>query len=353
MIPSGPCTTLGVADAIRSVACGNMQCTSKTNADAAEQAPTSRNVPDLLAPCSAEIFRTKYLDRQRLVIQRRDPDFFKDIISLDELDTLVTSVRIPASNVNLAQGDTPLPKETYCIGNDYVDKDKLLARHRQGATIILRAADQWSASLNRLRLMAEEFFGFESQINVYLTPAGQKSTPPHWDTHDLVVLQIAGSKVWRLYDGKRSFPLEDERFGIGIDHVSDCHEDIELTAGDTLYLPRGIIHEPVAQGYSVHISIGIHVIRWHQVLEVVLRLIAGMEGSWLRQACLDTSEIAAPKQLLDELSRLGDPALIRAAQLVIQRQFCNARAHERSGLLLEASSQPHVTRQGPIADHHL
>ncbi|WP_420461677.1 JmjC domain-containing protein [Candidatus Palauibacter sp.] len=29
---------------------------------------------------------------------------------------------------------------------------------------------------------------------------------PHWDTHDVSVLQVVGSKRWRLYDGGRLAP---------------------------------------------------------------------------------------------------------------------------------------------------
>jgi ribosomal protein L16 Arg81 hydroxylase len=289
--------------------------------------------PAFLAPCSAEHFLSEHADRQRLLIRRQEPHYFDSVLTLQDLDVLVTSVRAPASNINLAQGDTPLPQETYCVGTGYVDKDRLLARHREGATIILRAAEQWSAPLNQLRMEAEDFFGVECQINVYLTPAGQKSTPPHWDTHDLVVLQLAGSKVWRLYDGKRGLPLEDERFVIGTDHVSLDHEDVELHAGDTLYLPRGVIHEPVATSYSVHASIGVHVTRWYQVMSVALRLLAARNQSMLRQACPSRGPAAAPVSLADELKGLADPLLIEAAAALIRQQIEDRRARERRGKL--------------------
>ena len=301
--------------------------------------------PDFLAPCSADEFRARYLDREMLALHRHDASHFSAMFGLADIDQLVTSVRIPATNLNLAMGDAPLPMEAYCAGGAYVDKAKVLELHEQGATIILRSVEQWSGQLQRLRIEAEEFFGCECQINAYLTPPGQKSTPPHWDTHDLVVMQIAGRKTWRLYQGQKSLPLGEERFQIERDAVSATHDDVLLEAGDTLYLPRGVIHEPVAESYSVHLSIGVNVIRWHDVLELALRLVAEQEGNALRTSIgpAGTSQ-AFPFE--DALSQLAAPMTIARAVSLLRQETRTRKPADLEGRLLQFAS---AATRAPLA----
>lgn len=217
-----------------------------------------------------------------LHVPREQPKYFDLRISLDEIDRLVCGTRIPPSNLSMAINDDPLPLSSYCNG-DFVDRERVLALHRSGATIILRSIEQWSPALAQIRCESEQLFGFEAQINVYLTPAQQKSTPPHWDTHDLFVLQLIGSKVWRLYAGDRTLPLENERFCIEEDTVGELIDEVTVNAGDTLFVPRGIIHEPVAASYSVHVSVGVKSLRWIDVCLYALQLAASRNGSMLRE----------------------------------------------------------------------
>src|SRR6185503_10903815 len=122
-------------------------------------------IPDFLAPLSADHFFAEYWGRKRLAIHRGAPDHFRDVVDLRELDRLVTCVRIPVANFNLAQGDMPLPFPSYSTGGTFVDKARALTLHQQGATVILRSVEQWSPAINRLRIAAEEFFRCEAQVN--------------------------------------------------------------------------------------------------------------------------------------------------------------------------------------------
>jgi ribosomal protein L16 Arg81 hydroxylase len=291
--------------------------------------------PQFLAPCTLDTFFNDHWGRERLLIARHLPGYFSGVLDMTELDRLVTSTRIPATNLNLARDNDPLPLTDYTHDGAYVDKARVLALHQEGATIILRSLDQWSPGLTRLRVAAEDVFGCEAQVNVYLTPPAEKSTPPHWDTHDLFVLQIAGTKVWRLFRGERTLPLGDERFRIGRDAVLGEAEEVVLEPGDTLYLPRGVIHEPVARSYSVHASLGIHSVRHFDVLEVALRMLATREGHALRESVprwtLDAAVHVHPDQLADLLS----PALLAEARGLVEARMRGRRAVDLEGRLTE------------------
>lgn len=290
--------------------------------------------PRFLSPFSVERFMADYWGRESLFVRRYRPDYFSEILTMAELDRIVTSIRIPVSNFNLARNNDPLPFASYCIGNEFVDKRRALALHQQGATIILRALEQWSPALNRLRIEAESLFGCEAQINVYLTPPSEKSTPPHWDTHDLLVLQIYGTKRWRLFRGERTKPLSDERFRVGVDYVAADCEEIVLSAGDTLYLPRGVIHEPVSESYSVHVSLGLNANRVFDLASTALRLLARREGSRLRELISDPAIAAGAA------GELGDAGLLEAAARELRQRFESERAVDLEGRLAEIQHGP-------------
>jgi len=75
----------------------------------------------------------------------------------------------------------------------------------------------------------------------------------------VLVLQVSGSKSWRVWDDipfpspSRATPWANKQSPAGVAHA------LTLNPGDALYLPRGVMHEGVAQAGdapSLHITIG-------------------------------------------------------------------------------------------------
>lgn len=192
---------------------------------------------------------------------------------VDEITEILAAVDIPSSNLDLADGSQPLAKGAYAPGG-VIDRGKVLTLHDEGATIILRAAHRWSARLRRICAAIEWDFGFPTQANIYLTPPGRKSTPPHWDTHDLFIAQIAGAKTWRIYSSEHPLPLDSQRFSAEEFGVGPLEREIRLLAREVLYVPRGAIHEPVADSYSIHVSFGVLVSRWSDLLLTLVSEVA-------------------------------------------------------------------------------
>lgn len=223
----------------------------------------------IISPFSVSDFIEEYWDKKKLYIQRNDADYYESIISLADIDEIISGITLPLGNIDLSKDSTGISKDVYSIGG-IVDTQAILSQHGAGATIILRALHKWHKPLLRLKAALESIFFCSAQANVYLTPARNQSTPPHWDTHDLLVLQIYGTKSWRLFEGEFKFPLINQRFRPGIDHTGDLDCEITLRPGDMLYLPRGVIHEPRADDYSVHVALGIQTKTWKDLVEVML-----------------------------------------------------------------------------------
>src|SRR5207244_11533076 len=80
-------------------------------------------------------------------------------------------------------------------------------------------------------------------INMYLTPAGAQGFGPHFDDHDVFIVQIEGYKRWRLYESARKLPLKFEDLIVPRERLVGPVEEVRLEPGDLLYLPPGFVHE--------------------------------------------------------------------------------------------------------------
>jgi mannose-6-phosphate isomerase-like protein (cupin superfamily) len=101
--------------------------------------------------------------------------------------------------------------------------------------------------------------GHPCQANAYLTPPGAQGFAVHSDTHDVFVLQTAGTKQWEL-------PPSPGKQG---------DEEPLLEPGHVMYLPTGTPHAARAQEtVSLHITIGINQLTWRGLVERALSSLA-------------------------------------------------------------------------------
>ena len=106
--------------------------------------------------------------------------------------------------------------------------------------------------------MLEEYFGCGGGCNAYLTPAGCQGFAPHYDDVDALIVQLEGSKHWRLYSPRtveEALPrFSSPNFAPG--EVGEPVASVTLHAGDLLYLPRGYIHQAISgDADSMHLTL--------------------------------------------------------------------------------------------------
>jgi hypothetical protein len=109
----------------------------------------------------------------------------------------------------------------------------------------------------------EEALGHGVQANAYFTPRGSQGFAVHHDTHDVLVLQVAGEKRWLLYEPLLELPLKHQRYSASLGEHGEPTDDLLLRAGDSLYLPRGWLHQAETSATdSLHLTIGIAAHSW-------------------------------------------------------------------------------------------
>ncbi len=250
------------------------------------------------------------------------PRDFADLITADDVDELIgeRALRTPFFRTVSDGGGLPTPLRTARAGNrtigDLVDADGLAAQHRDGATLVLQSLHRMHPPVGRFcRELALEL-GHPTQCNAYITPGGDaQGFDFHHDTHDVLVLQVSGTKRWVIHEPVLELPLSSQARA-GADLVPEGAEplmDIELEAGDCLYLPRGYVHAALTTDVaSVHLTVGIMATTWYDVLNDLLTLAADEPS--LRRA-LPVQPDADPGDLLDRASSWLqglEPSAVRA-----------------------------------------
>ncbi len=211
-------------------------------------------------------------------------DRFADLFGQAAVDELVSERGLRTPFLRMAKDGSVIPAARYTRGGgtgagigDQAADDKILGLLAEGATLVLQGLHRTWPPLVRLTSALAAELGHPIQVNAYITPPQNQGFSPHYDTHDVFVLQIAGTKRWTIHEPVLSSPLPEQPWEQVKDKVAarateDALIDTVLAPGDALYLPRGYLHSAVAQGeLSIHLTIGVHPVSRATIVDELLR----------------------------------------------------------------------------------
>jgi ribosomal protein L16 Arg81 hydroxylase len=293
-----------------------------------------------LAPIELERFLADHWDRQPLVVQRGEGARFDGILSREDVQRLVceTGIRTPAFRLVRDGSQVSLRDYTEDVRwhpssfTGLARVDRVAEEFDRGATIVLQALHlHWLPAARYCRAL-EEVFGCPVQANAYLTPAAAQGFSVHHDTHDVFVLQVAGTKRWRWFQPLRELPLRGQRWSAELGDPGEPVAELELAAGDTLYLPRGWPHEAfTSETDSLHLTIGLHPATRLDALRAALES-CGEEVEFRRALSADGK---LPEDLLARLqARLEPEAVARR----MRRRFLAGRRPILDGQLAQVGA---------------
>ncbi|MFE4356067.1 cupin domain-containing protein [Kitasatospora sp. NPDC056800] len=223
-----------------------------------------------------EEFLRDYWEKKPLFIRRDDPTHYTQLPTLDEVDSILSTSRATLEGIRLVIDGKETPVSTLGVSfgwNGIANSlEALYERYRNGSTIVLNALEGRWEPLARLtaRLGVETNCRF--QANLYLTPAGNQGFTPHYDTHDVFIAQVHGTKSWKLHGAPYPLPLRTQPFDRSGTLPDGPVEELELRPGDLLYLPRGTIHSATSnETASAHVTIGVHPVIWSEMMADAVR----------------------------------------------------------------------------------
>jgi hypothetical protein len=195
-------------------------------------------------------------------VHHADPADLVGLLCFDDVDRLLTSTAIRTPSVRLAKDGSVLPQSAYTRSgatlagqplSGLVDARKVIDLFEDGATVVLQGLHRYWPPLTRLVAELELALGHPCQANAYLTPPGSQGFAVHSDTHDVVVFQTHGSKLWEVH----AAPGEEAE-----------EREVLLEPGLSMYLPTGTPHAARARDtVSLHVTIGINQLTWRTLLD--------------------------------------------------------------------------------------
>jgi cupin superfamily protein len=301
------------------------------------------------------------------VIERDERDRYDDLLTEAEVDELICSGGLRHPGFRLVKAGERLSVRDYTSDIPWrptpftgaADVERVLAEWERGATVVLQGLHLTRPSIAAFCRSLEEALGHPAQANAYYTPRSAQGLPVHHDTHDVFVLQIAGEKRWLVYEPVLELPLKDQRYDAAMGAPGSPVEDRVLRPGDTLYLPRGWLHEALTSSAdSLHLTIGVNVVTWLDAFRAALdelRDDVRFRRSWQSEDGAAELVRAFGERLgPDEVARRAREKLIRSRRPIRQGQLRQLRALDDLGPDTELERSPTVLadlveRNGAVA----
>ncbi|UIX31723.1 cupin domain-containing protein [Streptomyces sp. GQFP] len=198
-----------------------------------------------------------------------------ELITWDDVNTILATHRLEPPRFRLSANGEMLPAHRYTAPVttrrhtvwQRVHPAELHARLAEGASLVIDAVDELHPPIGRAAMELEQWLRTGVQTNLYASFTAREGFGVHWDDHDVVVIQIDGTKRWKLYGPTRTAPMykdTDEPEPPPEEPVAE----LVLRPGDMLYLPRGWWHSVAASEgeHSLHLTFGIQATTGAQLL---------------------------------------------------------------------------------------
>ncbi|MFO1247833.1 MAG: cupin domain-containing protein [Alphaproteobacteria bacterium] len=304
---------------------------------------------DVIAPMTREQFLSQYWTRSFLV-SKGTPGRFAGLMGWDELNAILEQHRLHPPRFRLLQDGRNV--EAFCYstpsggGVPRINSGKLAACLAAGATLVLDGVEELTANVRHLTASFRDALHASNHVNLYAGWHGQKGLDLHFDTQEVMVMQVSGRKRWQVFKPTRVNPLPDDEEAAPRPTAPPVFDGV-LEDGDMLYIPRGWWHVafPLNEP-SLHLTVatepplGTHLLAW-LVSKLRDHEAVRAQVPWLEDAKGQAAYLEALQPLL--------------AQLLTPQTLAEFR-HEWEGALqpfpsIRLPAMPYVQAE-PVGDGH-
>uniref|UniRef100_A0A0R3RQS8 Bifunctional lysine-specific demethylase and histidyl-hydroxylase n=1 Tax=Elaeophora elaphi TaxID=1147741 RepID=A0A0R3RQS8_9BILA len=203
------------------------------------------------------IFQKKVLH-----VSRNNPNYYGNLFSTAKfIDILRTDYVEYGTNVNIAVYKNQ--QRSTLNGSGKVYPQEIQKSIKDGCSVQFTNPQSFCDNVWYYCDLLQEVFGCFVGANTYITPGNSAGFAPHWDDIDAFLLQLEGRKHWKI-----CAPVDDDEMLPRLPSGNFTDDDIAdrtpvfndwLEQGDMLYIPRGFIHQGVADKdvHSLHLTVSV------------------------------------------------------------------------------------------------
>jgi ribosomal protein L16 Arg81 hydroxylase len=227
----------------------------------------SFNLDDVLTPLATPEFLKDYWGAKFLHFPGPEGRF-SSLFPWAVVNEMLETHRFVPPRLRLTQDGKPVSPDLF-MKNGHLRAAELTRLLRDGATLIVDGVDEVHGPLKAFAQQLGRTLHARINVNLYAGWRTSHGFDVHWDSHDVIILQIAGKKQWKVWEATDKFPIKNSVELGRTPPTSAPVWDGLLTDGEVLYLPRGWWHVAIpCDEPTLHLTVGIHkptgidIVRW-------------------------------------------------------------------------------------------
>lgn len=245
----------------------------------------------LIHPVTPAEFFERYWEENYLFLSRKEPDRYRSLFSFPDIDRCIHAARDTSRNVLSIVPPPGSGRSQQNLRGIDLSPKRLYSAFHGGDTISIQAAERLWAPLANFSASIADALSAVVGVNIYMTPANSQGFNVHFDTHEVFVVQVEGSKRWFVYERYHDSPVESGNARQYVRKQAQPKpteeevllEEILLEEGDVLYLPRGFPHKAKTSGEpSIHLTLGVHTMYWMDMLKAAVEVVAEQDHRFRR-----------------------------------------------------------------------
>lgn len=237
------------------------------------------DLASLLSPTSVQQFLQTSWARAPFLAKADQKDRFESLPDLAEFEFLMSTVAAPGW-LSFVKNVVRPPSREQLTHDGTLDLSAIHKAVADNQSLLLTRVHRLHSATRMLcqRITAD----FRSagvvlrkpiRANAYYTPARSQGFAPHYDDHDVLVLQLQGDKLWRIHGEAVKWPRKPMGDALGTEALYARPQEVTLHRGDVFYLPRGFVHEALAMASSsLHLTLSVQAATWSDVFERLVDL---------------------------------------------------------------------------------
>ncbi|MEV8565850.1 cupin domain-containing protein [Streptomyces sp. NPDC051322] len=219
----------------------------------------------------AEYFNKKPMLRKGALAGRLD-----GLPSVRQLDDVLALESVPPSYLRVTKNGKGVPSGAYtrtvargAALAEAINPEKVYELFRSGGTVTWNALHHLLPSARGLKAPFTDALACDAEVVLFVTPARNDGFAPHHDSIDVYVVQVNGSKDWRVWATPEIRRGDEGSYTA--EELGEPLLEVTLVPGDVLYVPHGTPHAAAAKSeLSLHLSVGVEPRRWRELLRDIV-----------------------------------------------------------------------------------